>query len=249
MTKQDVVKTLQPLFNTHDRYQVLKDWFSLMANSIAIACGYGEEAAEAFKKAEENYSKEEFLALDEAFTKLSDWMTANMEAGTFRDWLGEIYMESCTASKEKAQHFTPYSVGKLCADMNFDEETAKRAIEEKGYVTFNDPCVGAGCLPIAFCATLKEHGINYQQSAVVFVNDNDQRCVDMCYVQLSLIGAMAIVENKDSLTQECKQTRLTPMLAQRLAAEQQQRKEVEKWRNAFKLIGGNSSAENQKPAF
>lgn len=253
-TKQDIINVLQPLFATHDRYQVLKDWFSLMANSLFLAAsvaGCGEdgeapgakEAADAFGKVYNSYTSEEKKALDEAFDKLIQWMTEEMESGTYRDWLGEIYMESCTASKEKAQHFTPYCVGKLCAEMTCSLEQVKKDIAEKGFTTFSDPCVGAGCLPIAFCDVLRENGINYQSQAVIAVGDNDQRCVDMTYIQMTLIGACAIVENRDALTMECKQSRKTYMLIMK----EKEGREMEKWKTAFQLIDGATSAKSQKP--
>lgn len=199
---ENLIKKLESLYQTHDRYEVLKDFFKLTAISLnngseIIHDKQWQQDENDYIATIKKYSKVEQQTICDCFALLVDTITKDIEQGVFKDWLGEIYMQSCTASKEKAQHFTPYSVGKLMAEMQV--KTYLDSYKEKDIITFNDPCVGGGCLPIAFCDTLKQNGINYQNKALVFAQDNDERCFYMSYIQLSLIGCPAVVELKDTL--------------------------------------------------
>ena len=195
-----LTKTLETLYQAHDRYQVLKDFFKITAimlnNCSSIVHDekwqkYETEYLETIK----HYSKDELNVLCEAMGMLITIVSNDMEQGIYQDWLGDIYMRSCTQSEEKAQFFTPYSVGKMMADINI--KPVKDNINE--IHTLNDPCVGGGCLPIAYCAALREKKINYQRQALVFAEDNDERCFYMAYIQLSLIGCPAVIQLKDTL--------------------------------------------------
>lgn len=202
ITMNTLEKELSSLYSKYDRYQVLKDWFEICAitlnnSSTIIHDEAWKENENKYINTINKYEKEEQQVLANAFSYLVIIMDQDVSNGVFKDWLGELYMRSCTASKEKAQHFTPYSVGKLMAEMTVDNKV--KDLKENEIITFNDCCVGGGCLPIAYCDVLKEKGINYQQRSLITCNDNDERCFYMTYIQLSLIGAAARVEFKDTL--------------------------------------------------
>lgn len=211
-----MLKDLETLYKTHDRYEILKDFFKLVAISLNNgSCFYHDEQwhkrENEYKDTMNKYDREEQALFVSAFANLVDDMTTDINKGEFKDRLGDLYMQSATQSKEKAQHFTPYSVGKLMADMTIKSDLEN--LKAKEVITLNDPCVGGGCLPIAYCHALKENGINYQGKALVYCNDNDERCFYMTYIQLSLIGCPAIVELKDTLlNKNLGKTWHTPML-------------------------------------
>ena len=199
---ENLIKKLESLYQTHDRYEVLKDFFKLTAISLnngseIIHNKQWQQDENDYIATIKKYSKDEQNTICDCFALLVNTITKDIEQGVFKDWLGEIYMQSCTASKEKAQHFTPYSVGKMMAEMQVNGELEK--LKKKKVIKFNDPCVGGGCLPIAFCDCLLENDINYQEKALLFCEDNDERCFFMSYIQLSLIGANAVIEWKDTL--------------------------------------------------
>ena len=199
-TLENLQKDLSKLYSKYDSYQVLKDWFKLMAiainnGSTIIHDDLWQEREKQYLETINKYSKEEQTVFVEAFAQLVAIMDNDIQNGIFKDWLGELYMLSGVQSKNKGQFFTPYSAGKLMADLTVKEQLK----DNKEIITFNDCCVGAGCLPIAFCNALKENNVNYQQRAFISCQDNDERCFYMCYIQLSLIGAVARVEFKDTL--------------------------------------------------
>ena len=200
ITIKDLEKTLKVLCGKYDTYQVLKDWFKLTAiainnGSALIHDDLWQQRENQYLETVNKYSKDEQEIFVKAFGELVEIMDQDIQNGIFKDWLGELYMLSGVQSQDKGQFFTPYSVGKLMADMTVKEELKKN----KDIITFNDCCAGAGCLPIAFCNALKENNVNYQQKAFISCQDNDERCFYMCYIQLSLIGAVARVEFKDTL--------------------------------------------------
>lgn len=197
-----LTKTLETLYQAHDRYQVLKDWFKLTAISINNRTDlihdqrwdkYEQEYLDTIKK----YTKEEIDVFTKATAQLTLIIKNAVEEGKYQDWLGDLYMRSCTQSEEKAQFFTPYSVGKMMADLNIKPDLEE--LKKQDIITFNDPCVGGGCLPIAYCAALIENKINYTAKSIVFAEDNDERCFYMTYIQLSLLGCPAVIQLKDTL--------------------------------------------------
>ncbi len=202
LTLETLSKNLEKLYGKKDRYQVLKDFFKVAAialnnGSTLIHDKAWEYLENEYKNVMKTYEPDGQKIIVDSFATLVDVMDQDIQKGIFKDWLGELYMKSCTASKEKAQHFTPYSVGKMMAEMTLKQDIEK--LKQKEVITFNDPCVGGGCLPIAYCDVLKENNINYQQKALIVCNDNDERCFYMAYIQLSLIGCPARVELKDTL--------------------------------------------------
>lgn len=214
MEIKDMIKKLEGLYVSHGRYEVLDDWFAVMALAIVQACS---EHNESWQKREasyldivKHYSSEELNVFKDCFSMLVSIMNEDAKKGCFKDWLGEIYMESCTASKQSGQCFTPYSVGKLLASISLNEQGIAHGYSK--LVTLNDPCVGSGCLPIAYCEELYRLGINYQKQLYVEANDVDERCFHMTYIQLSLLGVRAKVQWKNTLSQEMYDEWMTPFL-------------------------------------
>ena len=70
---------------------------------------------------------------------------------------------------------------------------------------------GGGAMLIAACEAYHKAGVNYQTYLKVYAEDLDTLCVHMCYIQLSLIGARAIVSCRNSLTMETFDRFITPM--------------------------------------
>lgn len=128
-------------------------------------------------------------------------LTMAIEAVRFDDVLGKIFMECDLGSKFGGQFFTPFELSLLMARMTFDKDTLLRQVEEQGFITIHDPCVGGGSNVIAAAQVLEEFGIGTRQ-AHFSVIDVDARCVAMAYIQLSLMGVPAVVLHANTLTME-----------------------------------------------
>ena len=109
------------------------------------------------------------------------------------------------ANKQRGQCFTPPSIGNLMANCLFHQ-----AIEQQGYYTLNEPTCGSGALIIAFCKTMREKGYNPQTQLHVIAQDIDLKSVQMCFVQLSLLGIPAEIQHANPLTGEVMDCYFTP---------------------------------------
>lgn len=124
-----------------------------------------------------------------------------------QDVLGQCYMKLQIANKQRGQCFTPISTGQVMANMLI----APSEINEKGYFTLNEPTCGSGALIISFCETLKSQGYNPQQQLLVIAQDIDLKSVQMCYVQLSLLGISAIIQHANPIANNVIDTYYTPL--------------------------------------
>ena len=205
MDSKCILKELEKFGMAHNFYDVIDDWFAVMALSLIQAVTVKDDA---WKKREQKYldivakySRDEIQIFVKCFDMLVTLMEQDVNAGVFKDWLGEIYMESETFSKKKlGQCFTPYSVGKALAMLALSNEGISK--DRAKPISLNDCCVGSGCLVIAYCEALHNLGINYQKMLYVEVNDVDTRCFHMAYVQLSLLGVSGKIQMKNTLSQE-----------------------------------------------
>ena len=103
---------------------------------------------------------------------------------------------------EKRQIFTPYPVCKLMSEVTLGH--LEKQIKEKGFVTINDCCCGAGATLIAAANTaktqLKDVRLNFQNHILFAAQDIDETVALMCYIQLSLLGVAAYIKVGDSLS-------------------------------------------------
>lgn len=124
--------------------------------------------------------------------------TMELEANPEQDFLGSLFMKLELGSHWKGQFFTPYCVCKTMAAitaLNLED-----TIKDKGWVSVNDCACGAGATLIATANTLREHNVNYQNSALFVAQDIDRIAGLMCYIQLSLLGCPGYVVIADSIS-------------------------------------------------
>ena len=105
--------------------------------------------------------------------------------------------------KSNSQFFTPYHVCELMAKVT--EEDVAAVVKEKGYITINDFCCGAGATLIAAInearKQLEKVNLNFQNHVLVVAQDIDEIVALMCYIQLSLLGVAAYIKVGDVFTQ------------------------------------------------
>jgi len=117
-----------------------------------------------------------------------------------RDVLGEVYMQLEISSKDQGQFFTPYPLALLIAQMQLSD--VAQLLEERPFITVGEPAAGAGAMAIAVTQVLAEQGIDYTQRLHITADDISPVAVHMCFIQLSLLGAAAVVNRRNTLTQE-----------------------------------------------
>lgn len=122
--------------------------------------------------------------------------------GKIHDYLGELYMCCNQGNDRTGQFFTPYDVSKFMAKVSIGSDIVEVAKQDK-VISISDPCCGAGGMLLAAIDVIKnDYGINYTRSCLFEGCDIDIRCVHMCYLQLSLAGASAVVKHQNTLTNE-----------------------------------------------
>jgi hypothetical protein len=199
-----------------DNYTVISDFFEMSAIAIRNNVDHGRERdkyEQRYLQIVKKYKREQLDLFVNALAVFSGWIKKAMDGDIpFRDFAGEIYMDSGTSNGKAGQFFTPYHVSKLMAECNFDKDKLKAEIAEDPdrVITIAEPTCGAGGLIVAAIDVLKDAGINYAWNAFVDCGDIDARCVHMTYLTLSLLGVPAVVRRGDALMLDYSETWYTP---------------------------------------
>lgn len=109
------------------------------------------------------------------------------------DFLGEWAGLNNALDHRSGQVFTPYYVSKMIAQ--FSVGNLKR---QEISLSINEPTCGAGSMVIAAFETLRELGYGPRDFYVI-AQDIEALCVNMAYIQCTLLGIPAIVRHGDTL--------------------------------------------------
>lgn len=139
-------------------------------------------------------------------------MGKELDLNPFQDYIGQRYMETELAEgKSKGQHFTPYQVSKMMAELSFlDKETIDQEIQEKGFYCLDDCAIGAGSLMIAILEKMKREGYNIHSQVWISGTDVSEITLLQAYIQLSLIGAAGVLCVGDTIYDKYSYHLLTP---------------------------------------
>lgn len=126
-----------------------------------------------------------------------------------RDVLGEVFHELNIQSKWHGQFFSPEAFCNLMGELSIGERDSE--IEQRGYVTVNEPACGGGAMLFGFMTAFAKRNYNYCKQMLVEASDVDIKCVYMTYIQLSLYGIPAVVLHRNTLTMETWSSWYTPV--------------------------------------
>ena len=206
MNKKDYIKEFISKLSNLDRSRsvstVFNDFLTLSCCSLAQTVYRSDNLEQRYLNIVKTYTKEQA----EEFSKLLAFLVLGLEQES-QDFLGQVYMFLNLGSQANGQYFTPYSVSKFMAEINF---TKIESFKSNQLITLSEPCCGSGALIIAFAQTLREHNINYQQNLFVEAIDISEMCFKMTYIQLSLLGIPAKVLLGDTLAMKFKECLYTP---------------------------------------
>lgn len=198
ISTKDIAGKITKISGMYSPETVFRDWVRMMALAISNACRLQHDKIWTLRE-------EEYISLAskhgadnvKCFAEMHGELVLLLE-DEMSDYLGRIYMESNSGSAKTGQFFTPYHLSKLVAavapELDADEK-----------IVLNEPSCGGGGMIIAKASLLKAQGIDPQKAMKVIAQDLDQTCVNMCYVQLSLLGIDAICVQGDSLCQPYQQ--------------------------------------------
>lgn len=187
---KQMIKLFDSMAGKRSVYTIFNDWIKMLALSISCVVDpvTKKDRSEQYGAIASGYDAAELTKLAE----ISAYLVEALEACP-SDILGYVYMHLEQGSKNLGQFFTPYHLCELMAELSYNK------IEKQDEYTINEPSCGAGGNIIAALQCLKKNGINYQKDCEVVCQDLDYRCVYMCYVQLSFLGAKALVVQGDTL--------------------------------------------------
>jgi len=178
----------------HSLFHVFRDFCELAALAISNATDRVN-----FDKREGRYMQiVRAYERDEVqrFAQMLACVVEELEAG-MTDCMGELFMALELGDAGKGQFFTPFSVSSLMARLTLGD--LRPHIERAGFVSFNEPAVGAGGMVIAAADAMREAGINYQQTMHVVATDIDATACHMAYIQFSLLHIPAVVIHGNGL--------------------------------------------------
>ncbi len=196
--KKAIVAIVQQVGRRHGQHRVFSDVMECAAIAISNAVDMRSHAKreERYLQIVGGYKPDEVKLLPAVLGHLG----AMLEEG-MRDALGEVYSDLELTNAEAGQFFTPYHVAKLMAEMTVGAGI-KDEVERKGFITVQEPAVGAGGMVIALADAMLAAGVNYQQHMRVHGIDIDLRCVHMAYLQFSLLNIPAVVIHGNTLSAE-----------------------------------------------
>ena len=200
-----ITTKLQSLSGKRNISTVFFDWVHMMAYAFSNSADKAqfEERESAYLATVGKYTREEACLLGDCLGLLTMAFEYKVQ-----DWLGAIYMELNINSKNAGQFFTPSNIAELMARMTFANN--EPLLEEKGWIGYYEPCIGAGSMVLAFAVAMESGGYNYQEQLRVACEDIDENCLLMAYVQLSLCGINAVCKVKNSMSGEETSTWFTP---------------------------------------
>ena len=198
--EKEFLKTFKELTYQHRSWDVWNDFIVMSACALSnpVDKKHYDEREARYLRIIRKYNKEEQAKFPELFAH----MVLALELNPEQDFLGKLYTSLNLQDEGRQQHFTPYSVCELMADITM--ENVLKQVKENGYITINDPCCGAGATLIAGVhaarKVLMKSGLNFQNHVLVAAQDIDETVALMCYIQLSLLGVAAYIKVGDSLT-------------------------------------------------
>ena len=208
--RKNFIKLLEQIAYDKSPWNVFNDFLQLAASTLSnqsdpyFLCTDKKTWDEREKKYLDifnSYSKK----AQELFPQMYAELVLELESyvpDDYHDVLGEIFHEMEFQNQWRGQFFTPQHVCNMMGLICFDEGMIKAEVERRGFVTMNEPAVGAGALIYGAMNAMKRYGFNPTKQFLVIAGDIDERCVLMCYIQCSLYELPAIIRHQNSLTGE-----------------------------------------------
>ncbi|MEU7156063.1 N-6 DNA methylase [Streptomyces chrestomyceticus] len=197
---RDAVKLLAANTGSKRMSEVFDNFVEMAAltlrNAVDVRGSESWEAREAqYLQVADRYSRTEL----DCFAHALALVITEMERDPC-DVLGHLYMELELGNERLGQHYTPYSIARLMAEMQISSVVEQ--VNSRGFVTFYEPASGAGAFIIALSQVMLGHGLNPQTQLHVTVEDIAPQAMHMVYVHLSLLHIPAVVCRRDTLTLE-----------------------------------------------
>jgi type I restriction-modification system DNA methylase subunit len=188
---QNFIKTLDRIRPSKNRYEIFSDWLILASGSLYGTWKNDKAVEEEYLQTANQYTKEELQQLSQLLGMVIDALAEKEQ-----DFLGEVFTYGEMTNSRTSQFFTPFHISYFMAEAMIGDTPKDHVLR------ISDPCCGAGVMLIASAVVLKKRGINYQRDVYFEGIDIDPRCARMTFIQMSLLGAPAVIICGNSLTME-----------------------------------------------
>lgn len=198
--QRDFVRLFDQACRRHSPWTVWADFVVMSAVGISntVDKDHAVEREKTYMALASKYDRSELECLSRMFAEVVN----GLEEDPNQDFLGDLFMALELGNEHKGQFFTPYSVCRMTAKMTYGKDLEAK-IDQRGWVSINDPACGAGALLVAFANECRLQHTNYQTSVLFVAQDIDHIVGCMCYIQLSLLGCPGYVVIGNSLTEPC----------------------------------------------
>lgn len=200
--RKEFIKLLEELSRSRHIWQTWQD-FSEMS-SLALRLPFEKSIHERAKALYARYEQPELIKLDRMFTIVTEELEAQ-----YQDFLGSVFMELELGNSWKGQFFTPYNICRMMAEMQLSD--VEKYIDQRGFFTVNDPCVGGGAMLIAVADVIRRKDLNHSQCIYFEAQDVDSTAIHMAHIQLSLCGLAGKMIIGDTLRMKISEAFYTPV--------------------------------------
>lgn len=207
-----LAKKINQISNRFAPWQVFTDFLECTALAISNSVDKPrfQERENRYLEIAKKYDKEDFAVFPEMLAELTEIMNRSVQQGEYPDYMGKLFHEMGFHDVQKGQFFTPQDISNMLASLSVGKNTPE-IIKENGYVSAHDCACGSGAMMLGAARAVRHLGYNPSKHLFVVADDLDMRCTWMAYIQLSLYGIPAIVNNVNTLTRELFDTFLTPV--------------------------------------
>ncbi len=199
-------RCFRQLARQHDGSRVFADFVEAAAISLRQPIYQNPEEEKRYMDIIKPYTREQVNLLPELLG-----ITVVALEKKPHDFLGTVFQSLELNSRELAQYFTPGCICKLIGSCLFSKEKVEQCIRQKGYVTLSDPACGSGGMLIEVIRSFRELGFNPHTQLLIDANDVSHVAVCMVYIQLTLLGAAAVISRRNTITQQNFYTYHTPV--------------------------------------
>lgn len=196
--KKFISDSIRKLGAKYGTYEAFKDVVICLAYSFANATYFKEEREKEYLRIINKYSKEEQQLFPQILTALVNEYTKSTEP---IDILGDIYENLNLIKKDSSQFFTPLEICDLIARVTTTKDDTENTIKEKGYIVISDSTCGSGRILYAAYNELLDKKVP-NNKILLQGDDLDLTCCCMTYIQLSLMGANAVIHHQNTLTMD-----------------------------------------------
>jgi len=188
---QEFIKKLDKIRPSKSRYEIFSDWLILASASLYATWKKDKAVEEEYLQVAKLYTKEELEQLSGLLGMVTDALEEKEQ-----DFLGEVFTYGEMSNSRTGQFFTPYHISYMMAEMSIGDAPKNQILK------ICDPACGSGVMLIASADVLRKRGMNYQWDVYFKGIDIDPRCARMTFIQMSLLGAPAVIVCGNALTNE-----------------------------------------------